>query len=252
VRTGTSNATYTGNTAGHSFVAAEVNTVGTWTYYRELRDNTCNTATWSRSSGSYKLTVITCPYTGSDLYLDATHLCQQRTSGAKNWEAYIKDSRDSKIYRITQFSDASWWMAEDLATATNRYATCNGSSYYSTVTNKTSHCPSSWSLPTFSQIKTRYPNGVVASDDYGGAMTTNGWIVGVECGGLSPDCRNEGLNTLPFIGFYVMADYYSRLSWCSTESRWDCACKCADVPACCATEPWFTDQYARVRCRRKL
>ncbi|MDR2359542.1 MAG: hypothetical protein LBD87_07080, partial [Prevotellaceae bacterium] len=36
-----------------------------------------------------------CPYTGSDLYRDATHLCGHRPTGAQNWEAYIKDSRDN-------------------------------------------------------------------------------------------------------------------------------------------------------------
>ncbi|MDR3133809.1 MAG: hypothetical protein LBU42_07275, partial [Prevotellaceae bacterium] len=55
-----------------------------------------------------------CPYTGSDLYMDATHLCQQRTSGAQNWEAWIKDVRDDIIYRIVQMPTNTWWMAEDL------------------------------------------------------------------------------------------------------------------------------------------
>ncbi|MDR3133903.1 MAG: hypothetical protein LBU42_07790, partial [Prevotellaceae bacterium] len=41
---------------------------------------------------------VFCIYQGSDLYIDATHLCQQRTSGAKNWEAWIKDSRDEELY----------------------------------------------------------------------------------------------------------------------------------------------------------
>jgi hypothetical protein len=165
VRSGTSSATYADNNAGHSFVAAEINTAGTWTYYREVRDNTCATTTWNRSSGSYKLTVITCPYTGSDLYMDATHLCQQRTSGAKNWEAYIKDSRDGLIYRITQFSNNSWWFAEDFRRNINVMTTCDGRNYYS-ITNYPT-CPSSWALPTLEQGRARWGSRP-DNDNYGG------------------------------------------------------------------------------------
>jgi uncharacterized protein (TIGR02145 family) len=114
VRIGTSNNTYTVNSMSHVFTAAELNAVGTYTYYREVHDNICNTTTWSRSSGSYILTVLNCLYKGSDLYYDETHLCQQRTSGAGNWEAYIKDVRDNQIYRIVQMPTNTWWMANDL------------------------------------------------------------------------------------------------------------------------------------------
>ena len=60
---------------------------------------------------------VFCAYTGSDLYIDASHLCQQRTSGAKNWEAYIKDSRDSKFYRIVYMPDNTWWLAQNVKLA---------------------------------------------------------------------------------------------------------------------------------------
>ncbi|MDR2802206.1 MAG: hypothetical protein LBB31_03200 [Prevotellaceae bacterium] len=46
--------------------------------------------------------------------MDATHLCQQRTSGALNWEAYIQDSRDNKIYRIVLMPDGMWWLAQNV------------------------------------------------------------------------------------------------------------------------------------------
>jgi uncharacterized protein (TIGR02145 family) len=55
-----------------------------------------------------------CPYTGSDLYMDATHLCQRRTSGANNWETWIRDTRDNKMYRIVYMPDNKWWMAQNL------------------------------------------------------------------------------------------------------------------------------------------
>ncbi len=55
-----------------------------------------------------------CPYKGQDLYEDATHICQQRTSGANNWEAWIKDCRDGEFYRIVQFPNGDWWFADNL------------------------------------------------------------------------------------------------------------------------------------------
>jgi hypothetical protein len=54
-----------------------------------------------------------CPYTGSDLYMDATHRCRQRQSGAYNWEAWIKDTRDDELYRIVYMPDNNWWLAQN-------------------------------------------------------------------------------------------------------------------------------------------
>ncbi|MDR3134333.1 MAG: hypothetical protein LBU42_10015, partial [Prevotellaceae bacterium] len=61
--------------------------------------------------------VVFCPYQGSDLYMDATHLCQQRASGAQNWEAYIKDTRDHELYRIVLMPDNKWWLAQNVKLA---------------------------------------------------------------------------------------------------------------------------------------
>jgi uncharacterized protein (TIGR02145 family) len=55
-----------------------------------------------------------CIYTGSDLYIDASHLCQPRASGAQNWEAWIKDARDDKLYRIVYMPDNQWWLAQNV------------------------------------------------------------------------------------------------------------------------------------------
>jgi hypothetical protein len=204
IRSGSSSAKYADNNAGHSFTTAEINTVGTWTYYREVRDNTCATTTWQQSSGSYKLTVITCPYTGSDLYLDATHLCQQRTSGNRNWEAYIKDSRDSQIYRITQFSDNTWWFAENLAIADKSVATCSGVRLY-LGTNKPA-CPSGWTIPTWSQYETRWSpicSNPPVTDSYGGTLAyhtrcyTNSLCGGTNTSPISMDVLTAtGTNTV--------------------------------------------------------
>jgi hypothetical protein len=225
VRTGTSNATYTGNTAGHSFSAAEVNTAGTWTYYREVRDNTCNTTTWSRSSGSYKLTVITCPYTGSDLYIDATHLCQQRTSGAKNWEAYIKDSRDNQIYRITQFSDNTWWFADDLAIAGKSVATCNGKKYYDGANQPS--CPSGWNIPNRDQHVNRWTKFL--TDDYGAPLTDGDYYaqtgtVGYTVGCGSADRPRVDLVCAGCVNTLMWKHFYTGWGWnfnvpCTSNTR---------------------------------
>jgi hypothetical protein len=115
--------------------------------------------------------LVSCIYTGSDLYEDATHLCQLRTSGAQNGEAYIKDSRDNEIYRITQFSDGSWWFAEDYRGSSGYQATCGTKRFYS-PTNKANDCPTGWVLPTNAQIVSRWGT-TPASDQWGAPLIEN-------------------------------------------------------------------------------
>jgi uncharacterized protein (TIGR02145 family) len=50
-----------------------------------------------------------CPYKGDDLVA-----CGRRVGGAKNWEAYIQDTRDCRIYRVVQMPDGKWWFAQNL------------------------------------------------------------------------------------------------------------------------------------------
>jgi uncharacterized protein (TIGR02145 family) len=57
---------------------------------------------------------VFCIYTGSDLFIDGTHLCQTRASGAQNWEAWIKDTRDDELYRIVLMPDTKWWLAQNV------------------------------------------------------------------------------------------------------------------------------------------
>jgi uncharacterized protein (TIGR02145 family) len=105
-----------------------------------------------------------CIYTGSDLHIDATHLCQQRTSGAKNWEAYILDARDSKIYRIVQMPDDKWYFAQDLdyrngSDYAYNASYCSTYIYGVTAANSGTVCPSSWDVPT-SAIWTQLMNTI--------------------------------------------------------------------------------------------
>jgi len=61
--------------------------------------------------------IYTCPYTGSDLFVDTAHVCRQRITGAKNWQAWIRDSRDSELYRIVRMPDNKWWLAQNVKLA---------------------------------------------------------------------------------------------------------------------------------------
>ncbi len=101
---------------------------------------------------------VFCIYNGNDLYIDATHLCQLRSTGAKNWEAWIKDSRDANLYRIVQLPTSvgnQWWMAEDLRLATTGEVWCSppplvGRFY--TVAQAQTVCPTGWRLPSEAEL----------------------------------------------------------------------------------------------------
>jgi hypothetical protein len=106
---------------------------------------------------------VFCIYAGADLYIDATHLCQQRATGAHNWEAWIKDARDNKIYRIAQLSTGLWTMDDYLnykghaAALTTSCSTAdpNGTEYDRVVlkTTYTTLCPTGWRLPAQSEFE---------------------------------------------------------------------------------------------------
>ncbi|MGL4364706.1 MAG: hypothetical protein ACRCSB_05835, partial [Bacteroidales bacterium] len=73
-----------------------------------------------------------CPYPKTDKDL---LFCQKRKGGAKNWEGYIRDPRDCRIYRIVHmpFNTASsnpneknkWWFARNLNFQKGMYTTQN-------------------------------------------------------------------------------------------------------------------------------
>jgi uncharacterized protein (TIGR02145 family) len=111
-----------------------------------------------------------CPYTGSDLLMDADHRCRQRQNqdGAYNWEAWIKDSRDGESYRIVLMPDTKWWLAQNVKYANTgtqpswcdkdecgKYYTraeARGSS--GTGANKQGVCPDNWSIPLYNDYVT--------------------------------------------------------------------------------------------------
>ena len=85
-----------------------------------------------------------CIYSGSDLFIDGTHLCQQRASGAKNWEAHIRDSRDNNIYKVILMPNNEWWFADYLDYVPSGIATTvvNGLRYYTAWPA----CPDAWTV----------------------------------------------------------------------------------------------------------
>jgi hypothetical protein len=116
-----------------------------------------------------------CKYVGSDLYMNATtYKCQQRTSGAQNWEAWIKDTRDGTMYRIVQVN-TTWWFGDYLIYGNDGTMTCDGYKIYEYSTDI--HCPAGWDVPTVTQWMSRmniepdYP----WTNVYGGAIPTEYW-----------------------------------------------------------------------------
>ncbi|MDR3134211.1 MAG: hypothetical protein LBU42_09395 [Prevotellaceae bacterium] len=87
-------------------------------------------STFTDATGCPGIGSLYCPYTGSDLYMDATHLCRQRPSGAQNWEAWIKDTRDNELYRIVKMPDNKWWLAQNV-----KLASYNGKTAGTTSSN---------------------------------------------------------------------------------------------------------------------
>ena len=140
---------------------------------------------------------VFCIYSGSDLYIDADHFCQQRASDAQNWEAWIKDTRDNQIYRIVQMQTNTWWMAQDLVwdgkpepTATSYTVrgtarscdskagcgrsyppTANGSGAFGSdndARRASDVCPDGWSLPSCTEANDVSLRSNVAVTEPGG------------------------------------------------------------------------------------
>ncbi|MDR3132485.1 MAG: hypothetical protein LBU42_00470 [Prevotellaceae bacterium] len=181
-----------------------------------------------------------CKYVGMDLHMNASYPCQQRASGAKNWEAYIKDSRDDLIYRIVQFSDNSWWMAEDLNIYQNVIGICSGKHFYRS--NNNTVCPPGWLLPTFNEVVTRWPGGIngAMSDIYGGA-----WEIG--------SCYDNGccnVNVANRIDIAILGCLNIMFSDVNNPTVWYWGYY--NYNYACAPHPAHTDIAGRVRCTRQL
>jgi uncharacterized protein (TIGR02145 family) len=118
-----------------------------------------------------------CPYTGSDLYIDATHLCRQRASGAENWEAWMKDTRDNELYRIVFLPDDKWWTAEEMrydASGTKQSYKCPNEKQRTIYNHPNIACPTGWTVPSLADfifvrnIMSTAELLIVGSHQYGG------------------------------------------------------------------------------------
>jgi hypothetical protein len=211
IREGTPGGTYNVNSASYTFTSEELNTAGTYVYYREVHDNTCNPSVWTRASGSYVLTIsiaLTCPYTGTDRYEDGSHICQRRATGAHNWEAWIQDARDGKIYRIAQLCTSLWTMDdyldyEDHPAVIPANDECSAhdplaKEYWRNTLAAThsSLCPDGWRLPTqieFEQTVTDWTQCLSKVFVLTGERTTfSNWCQGGYISFLVIDCLGAG------------------------------------------------------------
>ena len=113
-----------------------------------------------------------CPYTGSDLYRDATHLCGHRPTGAQNWEAWIKDTRDTKLYRIVYMADNKWWLARNV-----KLASYNSSTVGAAISGCTEdECGRYY---TWAQVYASYAGGSSGSSGNVQGICPPGWLLPV-------------------------------------------------------------------------
>ena len=145
---------------------------------------------------------VFCSYTGSDLYIDASHPCQLRTSGAQNWEAWIKDTRDNKMYRIAQLSTGLWTM-DDYLNYTGHAAVVdekcsaadpNAKEYWrhTLATTYSTLCPTGWRLPIITEIRT-------VAADWKQYLTKIFVATGETINSTSTHCQNISPNYISFI-----------------------------------------------------
>jgi uncharacterized protein (TIGR02145 family) len=158
---------------------------------------------------------VFCIYSGSDLYIDAIHLCQQRPSGAGNWEAWIKDTRDNELYRIVFLPDTKWWTAEEMrydASATKQSYKCPNEIQLMLYNRPNVACPTGWSLPSVADIRNlrsfmslaelltvaTHPCCGTGVDKYGFSVVQSTLRIDIDNTDLpSGDCRSDFKATIP-------------------------------------------------------
>jgi uncharacterized protein (TIGR02145 family) len=244
------NGTYTFKGTTNFIVSSHAQPITTKTIAKTNLTVTSST-TFTDATGCPGIGGFYCPYTGSDLYMDATHLCQQRISGVQNWEAWIKDTRDNELYRIVLMPDGLWWTAEEM-----RYdASSTGKSYKCpTATQRTIYnrpaiaCSAGWMLPTVQQIL--YLHSIATDQELLAANTYEFFGTGTDKYGFSiiPDGSRSDISNEtypnscpnPFTG-----DFHA-CSWdTSDQMRLHCQSK---------NYAWASNDYSwnQVRCIRQL
>jgi uncharacterized protein (TIGR02145 family) len=160
---------------------------------------------------------VFCPYTGSDLLIDATHPCKIRTSGAQKWEAWIKDARDDNKYRIVLMPDQKWYMAQNLNYRDVTYgcygdnsSNCNEANgvWYPYASVTASLCPTGWRVPTVAEWSSFISVHSLTNEDVKSTTRSGNDTYGLTCltvGYWSPACG----------GWCNMG--YAELWWTSTN-----------------------------------
>ncbi|MDR0694153.1 MAG: hypothetical protein LBF81_02500 [Prevotellaceae bacterium] len=229
-----------------------------------------SSSTFTDATGCPGIGSLYCPYTGSDLYMDASHLCQQRTSGAKNWEAWIKDTRDNELYRIVFMPDDKWWLAQNVKYAgpgsaisgctkdecgraytwAQTYASYAGGSSGSTG-NVQGICPPGWLLPiraTYSTLATAISSTASTvcaalrglNSKCSPINNTYGWATIIGC-----------MNGTPHSGEQTYTNDAGREDGFGIDVEWVSGCD-----PCCgywkATNPGESSEKGTIRCFRQL
>ncbi|MDR0581471.1 MAG: hypothetical protein LBG31_00740 [Prevotellaceae bacterium] len=187
-----------------------------------------------------------CPYTGSDLYMDATHLCQQRTSGAKNWEAWIKDTRDNQLYRIVQMPTNTWWMAEDLMWDGKPNPTASGY----TIRGVARSCGNHYGCGR------TYNSTATGAGAYSGNANTRrnsdvcptGWVI-PSCAEFCPYATAAAPS--PYLGTEEQKgpDTYGLSLWICGATNWTCGTGAlVYVAGASAVDKWYTATVTIGRC----
>jgi uncharacterized protein (TIGR02145 family) len=213
---------------------------------------------------------VFCNYTGSDLYIDGTHLCQQRATGEQNWEAWIKDSRDEELYRIVLMPDEKWWLAQNLKYAGKGAAISGctkdecGRSYtyaeaYTAIGNGSGGanngnvrgiCPPDWLLPVFADWT-----------NFATTISSDRNTVASRIGPLNADCPS-----MPERDYYGFSNVVGAVNG-GKSIRWQGYKNDGNLPGrhnailvCCDCKPlviYFDEAYisterCHVRCYRQL
>jgi uncharacterized protein (TIGR02145 family) len=192
-----------------------------------------------------------CNYAGNDLFIDATHSCRQRTSGAKNWEAWILDSRDNELYRIVFLPDNKWWTAEEMrydASATQQSYKCPNEDKRTIYNYPSVACLTGWLLPSANDL--RGLTDIMSVAELLAVGTHQYWGAGVDKYGLavipSMSRFDQGWSTYPSGSCRVdgMNIYFN--AWTADDG--------IRASAEGATGMWKFDKYwwQQVRCIRQL
>jgi uncharacterized protein (TIGR02145 family) len=177
--------------------------------------------------------------------MDATHLCQQRAGGAHNWEAYIKDNRDAKIYKVIVMPNNEWWFADylDYEQPDIKTIVVNGLRFYTAWPD----CPAAWTTWDVTKAKSLITNyggtnlsrvkaadtwaSTYAGDDYYGLHIMPTCLLHQDYSQY--DCRSNSLSQVSTVTLSSIPNRQSGINGNAWSDAWEGYLnwnKCADRP----------------------